>query len=51
MYIHIVENLKASQSKIKYIHHTDMTHVGLLVCVFLGSYTHIHTHIYPKAGL
>lgn len=38
MYIHIVENVKASQSKIKYIHHTRSVPPAVLVCVFLGSH-------------
>lgn len=38
MYIHVVENVKASQSKIKYIHHTRSVPPAVLACVFWGSH-------------
>lgn len=38
MYIHIVENVKASQSKTKYIHPTSYAPPAGLVCVFWGSH-------------
>lgn len=38
MYIHIVENVKASQSKIECIHHTRYAPPAVLVCLF--GFTH-----------